>query len=285
MSLLPNTDQKVPGLQAPREQFSQLVRKYLGTEIRQPGETDSLEFCDVLGFWLPASVKCAHIIPFSFHTKEMGHMFGSDEPPLTSRRNGLSLQGKIEEAFDNCWVAIVPLESVTSTPTEWKIVLLNPEIKDKLFFRDLNQSTDRLEWKWRDIDGRKLRFLNDNRPARRFLYMRYTLAWLHAEDKEWAGFKEKVPPGQVWASPNKPDGYLRSSIMRELWKRTGDTLPEDLLTAGTFDDPDTSNVVYDKIAGTRVTETVQRHLDGERDPNEGEEGDEEDEEGEGWMND
>ena len=283
LELASNTNQKVSGLKAlrpDRNEFSQIVHKYIGTEDRQPGETDSLKFCNVLRFWLLTSVKCAHIVPFSFHTKEMGHMFGSEEPPLTSRRNGLSLQTKIEEAFDNCWVAIVPLDSVASTPTEWKIVLLNPEIKDKMFFQDLGQRTDRRDWRWRDIDGRKLTFRNDNRPARRFLYMGYTLAWLHAEDKEWAGFKKKVPPGQVWASPNKPNGYLRNSILRELGKRTGDTLPENLITAGTFDD--TSSVVCDKIAGIRVTETVQRHLDGERDSKEG---DEEDEEGEGSMDD
>ena len=64
-------------------------------------------------------------------------------------------------------------------------------------------------------------------PAPRFLYRRYTLAWLHAEGKGWAGLKIKVPPGQVWASPNKSDGYLRTSIPRKLGKTTGDTLPED----------------------------------------------------------
>ena len=74
-------------------------------------------------------------------------------------------------------------------------------------------------------------------PAHRFLYMRYTLAWLHAEDKGWARFKENVPPGQVWASPNKPEGCLMSPIPRELGKRTGDMLPQDLIIAGVFDDP------------------------------------------------
>lgn len=48
--------------------------------------------------------------------KEMDHMFGSDEPPLKSRRNGLSLQSKIEEAFDNCWFTIVPLDFIATTP-------------------------------------------------------------------------------------------------------------------------------------------------------------------------
>lgn len=110
--------------------------------------------------------------------------------------------------------------------------------------------------------------------------MRYILAWLHAEDNEWAGFKEKLPPGQVWASPNKPDGYLRKSILLELGRRTGEKLPQDLMSAGTFEDPDTSNVIYDAITAIRVTETVQRYLQGDRDVKAGTEEEDEEEEGE-----
>ena len=52
----------------------------------------------------------------------MGHMFGSDEPPLSSKRNRLSVQAKIEECFDNSWTVIVLVDSVASTPTQWKVV-------------------------------------------------------------------------------------------------------------------------------------------------------------------
>lgn len=57
--------------------------------------------------------------------------------------------------------------------------------------------------------------------------MRYILAWLHAADKDWPGFKEKVPPGAVWASCSKTEGYLRS---------------------------DTSSFILDEFSGIRVTE-------------------------------
>ena len=50
------------------------------------------------------------------------------------------------------------------------------------------------------------------------------------------------------------------------------------MSAGTFEDPDTSNVIYDAIAAIRVTETVQRYLEGERDAKEGTEGEDEEEE-------
>ena len=271
LELASNTRQRVPGLKAPRlerKQFAEIVHKYLGTA------SENYKFCLVLGSWRPCDIKCAHIIPFSFYTKEMGHMFGSDEAPLTSRRNGLSLHAKIEEAFDNCWVTIVPLDSVASIPTEWKIIVLNPSIKDNVFNIESSPPDapliHRKEWRWRDIDGRRLTFLNDNRPARRFLYMRYTLAWLHAEANKWVGFKEKVPRGEVWASPKKPGGYLRKSILQDLGKMAGDRLPQDLINAGGFEDSETNNAVCDAVAGIRVTEVVRRHLDGERDPKQGE---------------
>lgn len=72
-----------------------------------------------------------------------GTYFGSDEPSLTSRRNGLSLHRKIKAVVDNCWIAIVPDGSIDDTPTEWKAVLLNSAIKDDVFYADI---TDRRRW-------------------------------------------------------------------------------------------------------------------------------------------
>ena len=134
-----------------------------------------------------------------------------------------------------------------------------------------SEATDRELWGWRETDGRKLSFRNDNRPARRFLYLRYALAWLHAEDKSWPDFKEKVPPGEVWATSNKSDGYLRKSVLLELVKKTGDRLPKDLVSAGIFEDPYTSCIVHDEVAGIKVTELVQGHVDGVRDTKKDEE--------------
>lgn len=259
---------KITSLKSPRldrKMFQRLVNEFLGTKKTNDYE-ESSRWCNVLGYWLPSNIiTCAHIVPHSWDNRQMAHMFGSDEPPLTSKRNGLSLHNKIENAFDNCWVVIVPIDSVKSVPTEWKLVLLNESIKDKIFWEDQYNITSKKLWRWKDIDGRQLSFLNDNRPARRFLYLRYTLAWLHAADKAWPDFKNKVPPAEVWASPNKPDGYLRKSILLDLGKRTGDRIPQELIDAGTFDDPDTSSPVHDQIAGIKITEQVQDHLEGQRD--------------------
>lgn len=260
---------KLTGLKAPRlsrGSFGDLIHDYLGT--KDAGENPpEQKFCNIMGYWLPGPyVRCAHIVPYSWSNKDMAHMLCSDELPLTSRRNGLSLHKLLEAAFDNCWIAIVPDGSITPIPTEWKCVVLHSEISKDVFFEDKSNVTDRRLWRYEDIDGRKLTFLNGNRPARRFLYLRYALAWMHAQDKSWPDFKEKLPPGEIWASPNKPDGYLRKSILVAIGQRIGDTLPQDLVNAGVFEDPATSSPVHDEVAAIRVTEHLQKYLDGERDP-------------------
>ncbi|KAL8903424.1 MAG: hypothetical protein Q9171_007408 [Xanthocarpia ochracea] len=276
-----SSKEKYPGKKTPRldrKAFATLVNEYLETTSKTDTGAGTPKYCNVLGFWLPSdSIKCAHIIPFSWNTKDMAHIFGSDESPLTSKRNGLSLQTKIEQAFDDCWVTVVPSTTVETTPTKWKLVVLNAAIMDNIFFTDYFSITSQRFWRWKDIHNRELSFLNNNRPARRFLYLRYTLAWLHANDNNWPGFKEIVPPGTVWASPNKPDGYLRKSILVEIGRRTGDKLPNDLIEAGAFEDPDSSSKVADEVACIRVTEKIEDHLSGDRDPK-SEDEDEDDEE-------
>ena len=102
----------------------------------------------------------------------------------TRRCNGLFLNRVIEEAWDKGWVAVVPDETVEATPTEWKLGLLNDSVRDHM----VSYGT-----RFRDLDGRSLRFLNRNRPARRYLYLRFVMAYLHAA-KSYPNFKEKVLP-------------------------------------------------------------------------------------------
>jgi hypothetical protein len=64
------------------------------------------------------------------------------------------------------------------------------------------------------------------------------MALMHAEYSKWEGYREKIPSGRIWASPSKPEGYLRKSILRGLARRIHDedTLPEELIEAGSFED-------------------------------------------------
>lgn len=201
----------------------------------------------------------------------MGHRFGGAEPSLRGPRNGLSIHQRIVEAFEECWITIVPFssDSINSAPTEWKVILLRQEIADNVFLTDQwgDSTVDKI-WKWRDIDGRKLSFPNANRPAPRFFYLRYILAYLHAVEK-WPGFEERVPPGSVWARQETGDGYVRREVLMGLDRRIRDKLPAELIKAGGFEDPEEEGRiwrVYDELAGLVVSEKIRAHLGGERDP-------------------
>ena len=241
-----------------RKSFRKAVIAHLESERPRPdgAEYPRELFCQVLGYLPEASIKCAHIVPFSFASRELEYLFGVGDSALWSNRNGMMLNKVIEGAFDNGWVAIIPDGSVDSTPTEWKIVLLNNQKRENTVYTDpITHNTIR----FKGIDGKRLRFCNENRPARRYLYFRYIMAYIHASKEKFPDLRTKLPPGRIWASPNKPDGYLRSSALQMLAIRIGDTpLPTDLVDAGAIKDAKTSSdqVIDDK---TTALELAHRH--------------------------
>lgn len=63
---------------------------------------DEQRFCSVLGCWMEKRYKkCAHIVPKSLKTKNLGYIFGAQDAALCSPRNGLIIYQVIEVAFDN----------------------------------------------------------------------------------------------------------------------------------------------------------------------------------------
>lgn len=99
------------------------------------------------------------------------------------------------------------------------------------------------------------------------MYFRYTIAYIHAQTKQFQDFKAKVPSGRIWASPNKPDGYLRRSVLRSFARRVGDIdLPEDLVDGGGYNDtePATGTVVKDQVASIAISLVLRQKLQGEK---------------------
>lgn len=84
----------------------------------------------------------------------------------------------------------------------------------------------------------------------------------------------------MWATPDKPGGYLRSSILRVLASKIGDKtpLPEDMVIAGGFDDPDSASTAKDQAAAIALPLLVRDHLEGRKAKAAEEEDDEEDDE-------
>lgn len=184
----------------PRKKCRPQVAKYLGSEQDVPSMAVQQTFCQILGWQPNQMVKCAYIVPFCFDSQELAYMFDSGDTALKSARNGLFLNSIIEKGFDNGWVAIVPDGSIEKTPTEWKMVVLNDAIRKDVVFT----SSDNSHVRWQDIDGRRLHFRNDNRPARRYLYFRYAMAHLKATKSGWPDLDKK-------GSHRGPYGPVRTS--------------------------------------------------------------------------
>ncbi|KAI9701071.1 MAG: hypothetical protein M1836_001740 [Candelina mexicana] len=253
--------QKEPKLPTPLDHqnrfFAAEVEKRLDA-VKYEGST-KLRHCVVLDKWILAPMtKVAHIVPKSLLTKELDYLFGVGDAALSDARNGLILNRTIEQAYDDGWLTIVPLSDVSTTPTEWKVLILK---RDNL--NDACVVEEGRTWKWWELDGRPLHFNNENRPARRYLYFKYTMAIMQAQ-RENNPFLSAIPSGKIWASPGKKDGYLRRSTLRSLARQVGDQdLPDELIEAGTFVDtsPATGSPVLETIAAIEVGLTVRKKLD------------------------
>ena len=245
-----------------RKEFARKVAKYLETVKSLPDTAAQQLWCNVLGYQTRDMVKCAHIVPFCFESKQLDYMFGAEESALHSERNGLYLNRVIEGARDSGWVAIVPDGTVEKTPTEWKLVVVKDKMKNDTVYTGFDGHITR----WKDIDGVRLQFRNGNRPARRYLYFRFVMSYMKASKEGYSNMQKKLPNGRIWASPSKLEGYLRKSVLQRLAKRIGDEpLPTDLLEAGSFEDtePKSGHEEEDEVAAIAVTHRLRKRQRGE----------------------
>lgn len=158
--------------------------------------------------------------------------------------------------LDNLWAAIIIVTPRDLTrPVELKFVLLNPDVRSYPVCDGLT---------FGDIDGKVLVWNSSNRPTRRFLYFRFAKTFfLHAEKEDW-DFKSKVSSVTTWVSPSRPDGYLRSSILRTLAKRilNGDTCPFELMQGCSEDSPSSpDDPIKNKSVGNYIEGMVSMYIE------------------------
>ena len=84
----------------------------------------------------------------------------------------------------------------------------------------------------------------------------------------------------MWATPDKPGGYLRSSVLRVLASKIGDRapLPENFVIADDFDDPDSECKAKDQASAIVLPCLVRDHLEAKKMKAAAEEEEEEEEE-------
>jgi hypothetical protein len=85
-----------------------------------------------------------------------------------------------------------------------------------------------------DLDDKRLDFLGDNRPAKRYLYFRFIITYLYAKRNGNTSFPSKVESrSSFFASPGP---YLRRSTLISLGRNiSGVELPRSIFDDTTFE--------------------------------------------------
>ncbi|KAK2762842.1 hypothetical protein FQN54_001017 [Arachnomyces sp. PD_36] len=194
--------------------FKSQALEFYGT-IRTTATGRKEKFCHLLGIWrINAEVRVAHIVPQSLDRDSMVHLFGSDVNPQWSPRNALSLSTRLETALDCGEIVIVP---ILGEPGEWKCVVTHSGLNETACYTST----------WEDINGKKLTFLNEARPRRRYLFFRYLITYMLLKKDGNVDWAEKIHNEyRAWCSPGS---YLQQSTLRTLLQQaTGEDLPETM---------------------------------------------------------
>jgi hypothetical protein len=170
--------EKTPGKKKHRpgqDSFRNRLISYYGC---QNGNGDKI-WCPVLGEWIPKEeCMAAHIVPYSvpprlmkifLDPKGLGGMTEDTSEPSMVPQNGLYLYKPIERALDTGKLVIVP-QLLDSGRVDFKVYLLDERLhKDETF--EVNGE----HRYWNTLDGKSLKFLNQNRPAKHLLYFQMLL--------------------------------------------------------------------------------------------------------------
>ena len=183
----------------------------MGFEEKKREYRNRQVWCPVLRKWSTYQARAAaHIAPYRLGQTVMDLLFRKDEDNTSySVRNGLLLNKEIEEMFDEGMIAFVPSSDDPH----------NTNLKIRVFARDKNWLSSKIEGGdgliLGQLHNRELVFLNENRPARRYLYFMYCVA-LHKAHKYGGGrvaaLEEELRTSKrIWATPGK---YMRETMLR-----------------------------------------------------------------------
>jgi hypothetical protein len=247
--------------------FRRKVKDFYGSsrEISVGTTTEYESFCVLFG-WLPqGSTAAAHLVPKSLNSRELQYLFGvDDDSMLSDPRVGtlskafliakanlellaISLSKPVEIALDLGQIVIVPIDAAkTGGELEWMCLVTNKALLPhtlavnttySVSFLSVNSRRVRISNKTiQAIHRRKLRWSNNNRPAKRYLHFRFIITYLLCKAKgqstDWVN--EMAAKGKMWCTPSP---YLRRSMLQLLSKECGDhVLPEVFYQGQTFDE-------------------------------------------------
>ncbi|KAF7907418.1 uncharacterized protein EAF01_005004 [Botrytis porri] len=186
--------------------------------VKRQGLDEEEIWCVVSHSWGKSSqFVAAHIIPAKLQDAQMKHIFGdeaSDE--LFSVKNGLMLEKQIETCFDNLQLAVVPC---LTDPSSWELRVL-----DKHLLKTVHWFTST---RFEKLHGRKLAFLNENRPRKRYLYYHWLVCMSVAGQKKMNMPRikeERERFTECWGTPGR---YLREEMIAALIGYVGHKIPTE----------------------------------------------------------
>lgn len=251
--------------------FRQDVEHYYGaSRMNEYGEKQA--HCALTGWRLSNGLRAAHLVPKSLSSEELSYLFGVGDAVLSDPRNGvvfhdhfssirltvliigILLHKNIEMSLDAGNVVVVPIPTEADKTTKWRLLLTNPKMANLTVF-------DGLKWKvsqitqifgsgvdniTQELDGKELTFLNQNRPAKRYLYFRYIITFLNLKDQggeEATVWTSQAPDtgGAMWATPGP---YLRNSMLRVLARQISHNYYPEAALAALAD-----NTTFEKAEG------------------------------------
>lgn len=191
---------------------------------KHPQNDDAL-WCPVTGAWFDADdMQAAHLFPYMHGQEVMDTIFGKQKSPeLFSPRNGLLVSKPIERYFDSGKFVIVP-DLPDRPPLAEVISWVQGECRDYRV-KIIDSKWEKLDHTitiyynitWRELDGKKLQFRTNFRPAARYLYFHYCIQVLR---RAW---------GHNTQGGSLP--VLRDEIGRPFWGTPGRYMPKNMLLA------------------------------------------------------
>ncbi|KAI1820896.1 hypothetical protein F4861DRAFT_521266 [Xylaria intraflava] len=163
-------------------------------------------WCHISGQWHPdGSIKPAHIVPFFLDNEEIGEMlFGSRSQSLNRPGNALLLNEFIEGWFNKYLLVVVPWDPREMPIKRWRTDIISSGIENFLY------ATGHYG---KELHGKGLTFLNENRPVPRFLGFHFIMVLVRIKDVRRRGWED------VWAKYYQqrpfptPGNHMRRSLL------------------------------------------------------------------------
>ncbi|KAK1242922.1 hypothetical protein MKX08_005734 [Trichoderma sp. CBMAI-0020] len=182
---------------------------YNGSSKYHRGVPRNAAWCHVIGRWHSSDFHhVAHIVPSFLHDHGFGKLlFGDRTQSLQGAGNALLLSNWIEGWFNSYDIVVIPVDAEETPITRWRAEIISPDLQKGQLVMGLFG---------KDVHGKELVFLNENRPVPRFLYFHFIMALIRIRDLQrfgweavWARYYEQRP----FPTPSK---YMRESMLLAL---------------------------------------------------------------------